>query len=58
MILKKINKHQPKLTFNGIHKSYEICDSYLFSKNEIFLNKPIQLGFSILDLSKIHMYET
>ena len=27
---KKIIKQQSKLTFNGIHKSYENCDSYKF----------------------------
>ena len=25
---REILKQQPKLTFNGIHKSYEKCDSY------------------------------
>ena len=29
---KKIIKYQSKLTFNGIHKSYENCDSYVFWK--------------------------
>ena len=28
--IKNIIKQQSKLTFNGIHKSYEICDSCLF----------------------------
>ena len=30
---KEIIKYQSKLTFNGIHKSYENCDSYVFRKN-------------------------
>ena len=30
---KEIIKHQSKLTFNGIHKSYENCVSYVFKKN-------------------------
>ena len=25
---KKLIKQQSKLTFNAVHKSYEICDSY------------------------------
>ena len=51
-------KQQSKLTFNGIHKSYENCDSYTFEQNEILMDKPIYLGFAILELSKLHMYET
>ena len=51
-------KQQSKLTFNGIHKSYENCDSYTFKKNEVLLDKPIYLGFTVLELSKILMYET
>ena len=55
----KIVKQQSKLTFNGIHKSYENYDSYTFKQNEILMNKPIYLGFSVLlELSKLHMYET
>ena len=55
---KKIIKQQSKLTFNGIHKSYENCDSYTFKQNEVLMDKPIYLGFAILELSKLHMYET
>ena len=29
---REIIKQQSKLTFNGIHKSYENCDSYTFKK--------------------------
>ena len=47
-----------KLTFNGIHKSFENCDSYVFKKNEVVMYKPIYLGFALLELSKKHMYET
>ena len=54
---KKIIKYQSKLTFNGTHKSYENCDSYVFRKNEVLMDKPIYLGFAVLELSKLHMYE-
>ena len=55
---KEILEFQSKLTFNGIHKSYENCDSYSFKKNEVLMDKPIYLGFAVLELSKLHMYET
>ena len=55
---KEIIKHQSKLTFNGNHKSYENCDSYVFKKKEVFMDKPIYLGFAVLELSKLNMYET
>ena len=51
-------KQQSKLTFNGIHKSYENCDSYTFRQNEVLMDKPIYLGFTVLELSKLLMYET
>ena len=55
---REIIKQQSKLTFNGIHKSYENCDSYTFKQNEVLMDKPIYLGFTVLELSKLHMYET
>ena len=55
---KEIIKQQSKLTFNGIHKSYENYDSYTFKQNEVLMDKPIYLGFSVLELSKFLMYET
>ena len=55
---REIIKQQPKLTFNGIHKSYENCDSYTLKQNEVIIDKPIYLGFSVLELSKLLMYET
>ena len=54
----EIIKQQSKLTFNGIHKSYENCDSYTFKQNEVLMDRPIYLGFTVLELSKLHMYET
>ena len=45
------------MTFNAIHKSYENYDSYTFKQNEVPMDKPICLGFSVLELSKLLMYE-
>ena len=55
---REIIKQQSKLTFNGIQKSYESCDSYTFKQTEVLIDKPIYLGFSVLELSKLLMYET
>ena len=46
------------MTFNGIHKSYENCDSYVFRENEVVMDKPIYLGLTVLELSKLHMFAT
>ena len=54
----KILRWQKKLTFNGICKSFGNCDSYLEKEHEIVMDKPIYLGFAILELSKLHMYGT
>ena len=55
---REIIKQQSKLTFNGIHKSYENCYSYKVRQNEVLMDKPIYLGFTVLELSKLLMYET
>ena len=55
---KEIIKQQSILTFNGIHKYYENCDSYVFGKNDFVMDKPIYFGFAVLELSKLHKYET
>ena len=55
---REIIKQQSELTFNGIHKSYENCDSYTFKQNEVLMDKQIHLGFTVLELSKLLMYET
>ena len=54
----KILRWQRKLTFSGICKSFSNCDSYLEKEHEILMDKPIYLGFAIIELSKLHMYET
>ena len=48
---KNFIKQQSKLTFNGIHKSYQNCDSYTLKQKEAHMDKPIYLGFAILELS-------
>ena len=55
---KKFIKQQSKLIFSGIHKSYENYDTFTFKQNEVLMEKPINLGFSVLELSKSLMYET
>ena len=55
---REIIKQQSKLTFNGIHTSYENCDSYTHKQNEVLMDKPIYIGFTVLELSKSLMYET
>ena len=55
---REIIKQQSKLTCNGIHKSDENCDSYTHKQNEVLMDKPIYLGFTVLELSKLLMYET
>ena len=45
---REIIKQQSKITFNGVHKSYENCDSYIFKQNEVLMDKPIYLGSAVL----------
>ena len=54
----KIKKQHSKLTFNGTHISKKNCDNYIFRKNAVLMDKPIHLGFAILDLSKLLLCET
>ena len=56
--IKKTINQQSKLTFDGIQKSYENYYKYTFKKNEVVMDKAIYVGFAILELSKLHMYET
>ena len=56
--IKRIIQQQSKLTFNGVQKSYENYDSYTFKKNEVVMDKTRYVGFAILEMSKLHMYET
>ena len=56
--IKKIINQQSKLTFNGIQKSYKTIIVTHSKKNEVVMDKAIYVGFAILELSKLHMYET
>ena len=55
---KKTIKQRSKLTFKGIHKSYEYCDSCSFTQIEVKMDRPIYLRFAVLELSKLLIYET
>ena len=51
-------KEQSNLTFIGLHKSYTNYNSYTFKQNEVLMDQPIYLGFTIIELSMLLMYET
>ena len=54
----KIIELSTKTSFEGIHKSYENCHSYIFWRSNVLTDKPLYLGIAIVDLSYILMYET
>ena len=58
MIMNKFLKKQSKRLFIGIHKTNKNFDSYRFKQNEVLMDKPTYLGFDVLELSKLLMYET
>ena len=49
---------QSRLKFNGIYKSHEKFDSYIFKQNEFLMDKPNYLGFSVLELNGLLINET
>ena len=51
-------RYQSRLDFDEIHKSYQDYETYTIKKNVLRMEKPIYLGFVILELSKLLMYET
>ena len=53
----QIIKRQSKLSFKGIACFYSEFSVYKFDKEKTVFDKPIYLGFSVLELSKLLMYE-
>ena len=51
-------KQQSQSTFNGIHRSYANYGSSTGKQNEVLMDKLIYLGFAVLELSKLHMYDS
>ena len=51
-------RQQSKLTFNGILKSYENCNSYTFIQSQVVMDKALYVDFTNLELKKLHLYET
>ena len=53
----QIIKRQSKLSFKGIVNHYSKFSVYKFDKEKTVFDKPIYLGFTVLELSKLLMYE-
>ena len=53
----QIIKRQSKLSFKGIVDHYSKFSVYKFDKEKTVFDKPIYLGFTVLELSKLLMYE-
>ena len=54
---KESNQQQSQQKFFGIHKSYANYGSSTFKQNDVLMDNPLYLGFAILELSKLLMYE-
>ena len=55
--INQITKRQSKLSFKGINMRYSTFSLYKFDKEKTVFDIPIYLGFSVLELSKLLMYE-
>ena len=56
-ILQKILKIQSKLSFDGVSACYDAFNIYAYKYSSITFNKNNYLGYSILELSKLLMYQ-
>ena len=56
--IEKIITQQTKLSFKGFQKPYTNCDCYTFEENEVLMDKPSCLGFAVLKLSQLLMFQT
>ena len=50
-------KRQSRISFKGIMDHYSKFSVYKFDKEKTLFDKPIYLGFTVLELSKLLMYE-
>ena len=55
--IQQIIKRQSKLRFKGIMDWYSVFSVYKFDEEKTVFDKPIYLGFTVLELSKLLMYE-
>ena len=53
----QIGKRQSKLSFKGISNHHNDFSFYWFIKGKTAFDQPIYLRFSVLELSKVLMYE-
>ena len=53
----QIIKRQSQLSFKSIVNHHSEFSVYKFDKEKTVFDKPIYLGFSVLELSKLLMYE-
>ena len=53
----QIIKRQSKLSIKGISMQYNDFSLYKYDKEKTVFDKPIYLGFTVLDLSILLMYE-
>ena len=55
--IEQIINRQSKLSFKGIVDHYHSFSVYKYDKEKTLFDKPIYLGFTVLELSKLSMYE-
>ena len=55
--IQQIVKRQYKLSFKGIVDWYSVFSVHAFGKEKTVFDKPLYLGFTVLELSKLLMYE-